>query len=129
MFALAARLQDAAASTPSEPFERRYLDALSEEGIDLQTFLGGWRHSMDEDLKRLSGASYERDREGLSNLLHRLSGAVGLVGARSLMEALRHASTTPLEHEAGAIDALMERARTLVAQLDTAVEPHRSATP
>jgi signal transduction histidine kinase len=126
LFALAAQSQEAAASTPSEPFERRYLDALSEEGIDLHTFLGGWRHSMDDDLKRLSGLSHERDSEGLSSVLHRLSGAVGLVGARSLMEALQRASTTPLEHEAGAIDALMERAKTLVAQLDTAVDLHRS---
>ncbi|MEZ0600635.1 sensor histidine kinase [Paraburkholderia sp. IW21] len=126
LFALVAQSQQAAASAPSEPFERRYLDALSEEGIDLHTFLGGWRHSMDDDLKRLSGLNHERDSEGLSSVLHRLSGAVGLVGAHSLMEALRHASTTPLEHEAGAIDALMERARTLVAQLDTAVDPHRS---
>jgi HPt (histidine-containing phosphotransfer) domain-containing protein len=62
----------------------------------------------------------------LSSVLHRLSGAVGLVGARSLMEALQRASTTPLEHEAGAIDALRERAKTLVAQLDTAVDLHRS---
>lgn len=126
LFALAAQSQEAAASAPSEPFERRYLDALSEEGIDLHTFLGGWRHSMDDDLKRLSGLSHERDREGLSSVLHRLSGAVGLVGAHSLMEALRRASMTPLEHEPGAIDALKERARTLVAQLDTAVDLHRN---
>jgi signal transduction histidine kinase len=126
LFTVAVQSQEAAASAVSEPFERRYLEALSEEGIDLHTFLGGWRHSMDDDLKRLSGLSHERDSERLSRVLHRLSGAVGLVGARSLMEALQHASTTPQEHETGAIGALVERARTLVAQLDTAVDPHRS---
>jgi signal transduction histidine kinase len=126
LFALAAQSQEAATSAPSEPFERRYLDALSEEGIDLHTFLGGWRHSMDDDLKRLSGLNHERDSEELSSVLHRLSGAVGLVGAHSLMEALRRASTAPLEREPGAIDALKERARTLAAQLDTALDPYRS---
>lgn len=126
LFAFAPQSQEVAASAVSEPFERRYLEALSEEGIDLHTFLGGWRHSMDDDLKRLSNASHERDSERLSSVLHRLSGAVGLVGARNLMEALQRASTTSQEHETGAIDALMERAKTLVAQLDTAVDPHRS---
>jgi hypothetical protein len=126
LFAVAAQSQEAVASAASEPFERRYLEALSEEGIDLHTFLGGWRHSMDDDLKRLSGLSHERDSEGLSRVLHRLSGAVGLVGARSLMEALQRASTTPQEYETVAIDALVERTRTLVAQFDTAVDPHRS---
>jgi C4-dicarboxylate-specific signal transduction histidine kinase len=126
LFAFAAQSQEVATSARFEPFERRYLDALSKEGIDLHAFLGGWRHSLDDDLTRLSGLNHERDTEALSTSLHRLSGAVGLVGARSLVEALQRASTAPQEYEAVAIDALIERTRTLIAQLDTAVSPHGS---
>ncbi|MFM0502435.1 sensor histidine kinase [Paraburkholderia caffeinilytica] len=126
LFAHAAQSQETAVGGPSEPFEQRYLDALSEEGIDIPTFLSGWRHSMDDDLKRLSELSRARDHDGQRTLLHRLSGAVGLVGAHSLMEALRRASTVPREHETGSIEVLSERARTLVTQLDTEIPPHRS---
>ncbi|RDJ97308.1 ATPase [Paraburkholderia lacunae] len=124
--AIAAQVQDASLGFQSEPFERRYLDALAEEGIDLRTFMVGWRHSIDDDLARLSGLNRQRDSEGLRTVLHRLSGAVGLVGAHSLMEALRRASVASLEFDAGAIDALVERAKTLATQLDTAFDPHRS---
>jgi signal transduction histidine kinase len=125
LFTIAAQSQDAAPSTSSEPFERRYLDALSEEGINLHTFLSAWRRSMTDDLERLSGLHHQHDIDGLHSLLHSLSGAVGLVGARSLMEALQRASTAP-EHETRAIDSLIERCKTLVTQLDTAIDPHRS---
>ncbi|MFL9866756.1 HAMP domain-containing sensor histidine kinase [Paraburkholderia fungorum] len=127
VFANAAQ-SESIASALSEPFERRYLDALSEEGIDIPMFLGGWRHSMDDDLKRLSEVSHDGDYDGQSALLHRLSGAVGLVGAHSLMEALQFASGTSQEREAGAIDTLAERARTLMAQLDTEIATYRSTT-
>ena len=125
LFAIAAQSRDVATSTSSEPFERRYLDALSEEGINLHTFLSAWRRSMTDDLERLSGLHRQHDVDELRTLLHRLSGAVGLVGAGSLTEALRRASTAP-EHETGAIDLLVERGRTLVTQLDAAIDPHRS---
>lgn len=125
LFAIAAQSRDVATSSSFEPFERRYLDALSEEGINLHTFLSAWRRSMTDDLERLSGLHHQHDINGLCTLLHRLSGAVGLVGAGSLMEALRSASTAS-EHETGAIDSLIERSRTLVTQLDTAIDPHRS---
>ncbi len=125
LFAIAAQSQLVTASALSEPFERRYIDALSEEGINLNTFLSAWRRSMMEDLERLSGLHHQHDIDGLPTLLHRLSGAVGLVGAHSLMEALRRASTAP-DHETDAIDSLIERGRTLVTQLDTAIDPHWS---
>lgn len=125
LFAIAAPSQDVATSASSEPFERRYLDALSEEGINLHTFLSAWRRSMTDDLDRLSGLHRQHDIDGLPTLLHRLSGAVGLVGARSLMEALRRASTAP-DQEASAIDSLIERGRTLVTQFDTAIDPQWS---
>lgn len=125
LFTIAAQSRDVATSSSFEPFERRYLDALSEEGINLYTFLSAWRRSMTDDLERLGGLHHQHDIDGLRTLLHRLSGAVGLVGAGSLMEALRSASTAP-EHETSAIDSLIERSRTLVTQLDTAIDPHRS---
>ncbi len=128
LFAEVAQSQEAAESALREPFERRYLDALSEEGINIHTFLGGWRHSMDDDLKRLSDVSHNRDRDGQSTLLHRLSGAVGLVGAHSLMDALQRASATSQELETGAIDVLAGRARTLITQLDAEIAPYGSTT-
>ncbi|MFM0736935.1 hypothetical protein PQQ51_06785 [Paraburkholderia xenovorans] len=109
-----------------EPFERRYLEALSREGVDLHTFLNGWRHSVEIDLQQVSNAVLKRDIEGQRTSLHRLSGAVGMVGARSLMEALNRASTRPPESEAGAIEWLVQRARTLMTQLEIEAARHRS---
>lgn len=107
--------------TDSEPFEQSYLDALSEEGIDVAAFLIGWRDAMNDDLHALASALHRpRDPAHVRGLLHRLSGAVGLVGARALMEALRRASVSPLEHDIGSIQTLIDRARNLVEQLDTA---------
>jgi hypothetical protein len=107
--------------TNSEPFEQSYLDALSEEGIDLAAFLIGWRDAMNDDLHALASALHcRRDPVHVRGLLHRLSGAVGLVGARALTEALRRASASPLDHDIGAIQTLIHRARNLVEQLGTA---------
>ena len=109
-----------------EPFERRYLDALAQEGIDLNTFLHGWRRSMDDDLEQMLSLNGRHDVGGLRASLHRLSGAVGLVGARSLMEALGLASAAHPEPEARAINALAGRIESLITQLDKAIEPHRN---
>ena len=109
-----------------EPFERRYLDALAQEGIDLNTFLHGWRRSMDDDLEQMLSLNGRHDVGGLRASLHRLSGAVGLVGARSLMEALRRVSVAWPEPEMSAIEALAKRARTLMIQLDKVIDLHRS---
>lgn len=114
--------------TSFEPFELRYLHALADEGVDLHAFLDNWRRAMDDDLERLA----ERRREGgvdcLRGLLHKLSGAVGLVGACSLMEALRRASSAPQEPNASSVDELMERTRTLVTQLESAVNAYWSTS-
>lgn len=123
---MAMKPNDEASNAPQEPFEYRYLDALSEEGIDLRIFLGGWRRAMEDDLTSLGVLRRQGDPDRLYGVLHRLSGAVGLVGARSLMEALRRASTSPLEQSAGSIDALIDRARSLVKQLETLPPDYRS---
>ncbi|WP_246279153.1 sensor histidine kinase [Paraburkholderia ultramafica] len=127
---LATKPRDSSPNAPLEPFEHRYLDALSEEGVDLPTFLDGWRRAMGDDLARLSVLGRRQiDPDHLHAVLHRLSGAVGLVGALGLMEALRRASASPLEQSTGSIDALIERARNLVKQLDTPPLAYRNTQP
>jgi signal transduction histidine kinase len=127
--AVATRLATSPMSASSEPFDSNYLDALSKEGIHLPTFLLSWRQSMGDDLERLRGLRARHDVDGLRASLHRLSGAVGLVGARSLMEALWRASLIQPEPEAGIVDALAQRSETLVMQLEDAIDPHRSNLP
>ena len=126
----ATKPRTAAPGAPLEPFEHRYLDALSEEGVDLSTFLDGWRRAMGDDLARLSVLGRRQiDPDHLHGVLHRLSGAVGLVGALSLMEALRRASASPLEQSTGSIDALIDRARNLVKQFETPPLAYRDTQP
>jgi hypothetical protein len=112
--------------SPIEPFDQSYLDALSNEGIDLDTFERGWRQSMNDDLERLCSLRARRDVGGLRGSLHRLSGAVGLVGASGLMETLRYASVTEPEPAAAVLDTLVRRIELLMIQLDEAIDPHRS---
>ena len=85
---------------------------------------------MNDDLDALASALHgQRDRDHIRGLLHRLSGAVGLVGARGLMEALRRASASSLEHDTGSIEALIDRATNLVKQLETPLVGHRKSQP
>jgi hypothetical protein len=112
-----------------EPFDRRYLDALIHEGIDLGAFLEGWCVAMRNDLDRLGNLQSEGDFDDLRPLLHRLSGALGLVGAHSLMDALRRVPTTRSEPTCKLIDALAARMRTLIEQLEGVRDEHRSARP
>lgn len=115
---------------PLEPFEHRYLDALSEEGVDLPIFLDGWRRAMDDDLARLSVLRHRQsDPDHLHGVLHRLSGAAGLVGALSLMEALRRASAAPLEQSCSSIDALIDRSKNLVRQIEAPPFAYRNTQP
>jgi hypothetical protein len=113
-----ATTQDDSVSSSYEPFDHRFLDSLSEEGLDLAVFLDGWRRAMDDDLAHLSLLSRQSDPDYLRSVLHRLSGAVGLVGAHSLMEALRRASASPLEQNEVSIASLIERGSRLAMQLE-----------
>jgi hypothetical protein len=81
---------------------------------------------MDDDLEQMLSLNDRHDVGGLRASLHRLSGAVGLVGARSLMGALRRASVAQPEPEMSAIEALARRARTPMIHLDKAIDLHRS---
>ncbi|ACD21157.1 Hpt domain-containing protein [Paraburkholderia phytofirmans] len=126
LFGSAAESSDSLSSGPFEPFEIRYLDALSEEGVNLDLFLNNWRQAMNDDLARLDALPREGDFDHFHRVLHRLSGAVALVGAHSLMEALRRASLSPPDQGAATIDALTARARNLVTQLEAAPRAFRS---
>jgi signal transduction histidine kinase len=113
----------------SEPFDRAYLNALSNEGIELHAFMGGWRQSMRDDLQRMRSLREQHDIGGLRGVLHRLSGAVGLVGARDLTEALRRVSTAQREPEARVLDVLEKRSESLMKQLDETIGLYRSDLP
>lgn len=113
-------------SPPSESFDQSYLDALSNEGVDLDTFVRAWHQSLNDDLERMCTLRAGHDVAGLRGTLHRLSGAVGLVGACGLMESLRQASVTMPEPDADVLDAIARRIEALVTQLDEAIHPHRS---
>ncbi|MFB9127312.1 Hpt domain-containing protein [Paraburkholderia dipogonis] len=126
LFGSDVQLSDSLSNGPFEPFEVRYLDALCEEGVNLDVFLNNWRQAMNDDLARLDALFREDDFDRFHRVLHRLSGAVALVGAHSLMDALRRASLSPPELGAEVIDALMARARSLVTQLEAASRAFRS---
>jgi hypothetical protein len=111
-------LQNDAVSASYEPFNHRLLDSLSEEGINLSVFLDGWRRAMGDGTARLNGLCRDSELDHLRSVLHRFSGAVGLVGPCNLMEALRRASASPLEQNTRSIDSLIERARNLAMQLE-----------
>ncbi|MFM0243279.1 Hpt domain-containing protein [Paraburkholderia phytofirmans] len=126
LFGSAAESSDSLSSGPFEPFEIRYLDALSEEGVNLDVFLNNWRQAMNDDLARLDALPRDGDFDHFHRVLHRLSGAAALVGAHSLMDALRRASLSPPDQGAAKIDALTARARSLVTQLEAASRAFRS---
>ena len=114
-------------SRPSDSFDRNYLDALTIEGLDLPTFANAWRQSLNEDLKQISSLRARHDLDALRGILHRLSGAVGLVGASDLMEALQRTSVTALAPEAAVLDVLVQRIEVLMARLDEAIHPDGSS--
>ncbi|WP_186308400.1 Hpt domain-containing protein [Paraburkholderia sp. BCC1885] len=114
------------AVTPARSFDQSYLDALSSEGVDLHVFLRGWQQSIRDDLIQMQRMCDLDDVSGLRASLHRLSGAVGMVGARSLMEALQLASVAQPEPEAGAIDVLPKRIEALMRDVDEAIDMDRS---
>jgi CheY-like chemotaxis protein len=116
-----------AAPPHEEPLDPQHLDALAGQGVDVREVLNGWQQAMQDDLARLHACRERREREAQRALLHRLSGAVGLVGATGLMDALRQASVTQPEPSAVLFDSLVARMRALIAQLQRkTVEPPES---
>lgn len=121
-----APLEASSAEPLREQFDRNYLAALADEGIELHAFMRGWYQSIDDDLKRMHELCERHDVDGVRESLHRLSGAVGLVGARSLMEALRSTSAAKSEPDADVVHALAQRVESLKRHLDSAIDPPRS---
>ncbi|WP_144138744.1 hypothetical protein [Paraburkholderia sp. BCC1884] len=108
-------------SPSKELFDRSYLDALVKEGIDLKTFLRGWHRAMQDDLACMRACRNDY-RVAMRSTLHKLSGATGLVGAKSVATALREAGATSAEPEGCTIDVLTTRLQTLMTQLDEAAK-------
>jgi CheY-like chemotaxis protein len=106
----------------TEPVDRSHLDALSARGIDVDDMLRNWQRTMHEDLALLHERIGHSDTDGVRASLHRLSGAVGLVGAQDLMAALRDASVMQRAPGMHLLDELAARVRTLIAQLDATAE-------
>jgi CheY-like chemotaxis protein len=94
-----------------------HLAALYEHGVDVREVLSGWQQAIEDDLTRLQACRERGDSDGLRALLHRMSGAVGLVGAVGLMDALREASIVQPDPSADGLDSLVDRTRALIAQL------------
>ncbi|GAB2915806.1 hypothetical protein GCM10027093_62850 [Paraburkholderia jirisanensis] len=105
-----------------ELIERSHLDALSARGIDVDDMLRSWQRTMHEDLALLDERIEHGDTAGVRATLHRLSGAVGLVGAKDLMAALRDASAMQRAPDTHLLDELATRTRSLIAQLDATAE-------
>ncbi|MFC0399662.1 response regulator [Paraburkholderia rhizosphaerae] len=105
-----------------EQLDRRHLDALSEHGIDVREVVSGWQQAMEEDLMYLHACRERGDSDGLHALLHRLSGALGVVGATGLMEDVRQAGAMRPQPSPALIDSLVARMRVLIAQLQRGVD-------
>lgn len=106
-------------ASSKESFDRSYLDALVKEGINLQTFLRGWHHAMNDDIACMSARRNDY-QVATRSALHKLSGATGLVGAKRLTTALREASAATADLENRTIDVLTTRLQTLMTQLEEA---------
>lgn len=111
---------------PMESFDQSYINALASEGIDLDRFLHDWRQSLSDDLLQLAASRARGDFTNVRGFLHRLSGAVSIVGASSLAEALRRASIVDPEPESAVLDTLAARVEVLSMQLGEAMRLHRS---
>jgi hypothetical protein len=116
--------QPAASATPDAQahplpaFDLRQLDALAAHGIDLHTFAKDWRRSVEDDLAQIEALVRRNDPDGVRERLHSLSGAVGLVGARELMDVLDRAGTASPTFMMRTVESLAERVRSLIRQVD-----------
>ena len=98
-------------------FDLVRLDALAARGIVRREFAQEWCQSIEDDLVRLDVFRRQGDPLGVRRQLHRLSGAVGLVGAHELMDVLGKANMTSHAFMLGIVDGLTERVRALMEQV------------
>jgi len=100
-----------------EHFDFTSLDALAEEGVDIDSLLHDWHQSMEKDLAHLGHCRAAQDASGISATLHKLAGAFGIVGSRGLMEALQRASVAHPPVDQALLDGLIDRMRTQIVDL------------
>lgn len=115
-----------------EAYDHTYLEALVREGIELPNFLKSWIAATYGDLKDLRTVRSVSDFSASGAVLHRLSGAVGLVGAGSLADALHRASIVKAGRPAITLielSVLMIRTEQLATYLEALQHALRSAGP
>ncbi|SIT43229.1 Response regulator receiver protein [Paraburkholderia piptadeniae] len=101
-----------------EAYDFTALDSLAEQGVDVDSLLRDWRKSMDDDLARLERCRASGEAQGIRSALHKLAGAVGIVGSRSMMNALQRASAAKQPVDGGLLDGLVAQMRALMIELD-----------
>jgi CheY-like chemotaxis protein len=104
-------------SVQPDVFDLRELDALEAHGIDLRAFARDWCQSVEDDLAQLDFFRRKDDPKGIRDQLHRLGGAVGLVGAHGLMNGLEKANLTSQAIMTSTMDDLVEQVRVLMRQV------------
>jgi CheY-like chemotaxis protein len=94
------------------------LDSLAEQGVDVDSLLCDWQRSMQSDLADLQQRRDAGDDDGTRRALHKLAGAVGIVGNRGLMNALQRASAAHDGVDTALLDGLVARMHAQMSELD-----------
>ncbi|AUT72753.1 response regulator [Paraburkholderia hospita] len=101
-----------------ERYDYTALDSLAEQGVDVGGLLRDWQQSMENDLVHLEERRASGDEPGVRRVLHKLAGAVGVVGNRGLVSALQRASDAQEPVDSVLIDGLVERMKAQMTELD-----------
>lgn len=101
-----------------ERYDFTALDSLAEQGVDVGGLLRDWQQSMENDLVDLEARRASGDEPGVRRVLHKLAGAVGVVGNRGLLSALQRASDEREPVDNVVIDGLVARMRAQMTELD-----------
>jgi CheY-like chemotaxis protein len=114
--------------TRLEKYDFTALDSLAEQGVDIDALLRDWQQSMSDDLADLARRRASHDEPGMRRALHKLAGAVGIVGNHGLMNALQRASAArgPIDH--ALLDGLVTRISAQMNDLDGRGSQRQSGT-
>ncbi|MBN3752476.1 response regulator [Paraburkholderia sp. Tr-20389] len=105
------RHRAAPAAIHLETYDFTALDSLAAQGVDIDGLLRDWQQSMENDLDHLAERRASGDAPGTRRALHKLAGAVGIVGNQGLMHALQRMSSAPERDDDALLDGLVERIR------------------
>jgi hypothetical protein len=110
---LPATARHTAAPSPMrlEKYDFTALDSLAAQGVDVDGLLRDWQRSMEDDLADLAQRRASGDDPGTRRALHKIAGALGIVGNRGLMTALQHANAGAERVGDALLDGLVERIR------------------